>query len=333
MGGEFSQRESRNGAERAVSGKPEYKFTKRKWALFCLLGTWVYARVAFAEAGETMVRPKPLEVFQGELVEVHVSNPAAVSVEGVFGREKIIFHETGPGEFSALLGADVDAKPAAAKLRIATRKRSGAETQTEIPVRIMAKSFRQESFSVPPGFDQLTPETLEDIRREQAAFARVFASPEADRLWDAPFVRPVPHEASASSFGARRIINGKPRAPHSGTDLSSPAGTEVRAANHGRVALAGNFFFAGGSIVLDHGGRLFTMYFHLSELRVGEGALVRKGDVVGLSGATGRVTGAHLHWGARVSNARVDPLQLLDRIGGPWPPVAAALPIADGEVK
>ena len=97
--------------------------------------------------------------------------------------------------------------------------------------------------------------------------------------------------------------------------------------------LAGNFFFAGGSIVLDHGGGLFTMYFHLSELRVGEGTLVRKGDVVGLSGATGRVTGAHLHWGARLANARVDPLQLLDKIRGPWPPVAPALPMVDGEGK
>ena len=304
---------------------------KSAWLGLCLI-TLLQAEAALGAAIEAIVWPKPLEVLQGELVEVHVSGDEVVSVEGGFGREKILFHETGGSTFSAILGADVAAKPSLSKLRLTARTRSGAEAHAEVPVRIVAKAFRQESFNVPPGFDQMTPETLEEIRREQAAFARVFAAPALERFWDAPFVRPVPHEASASSFGSRRIINGKPRAPHSGTDLSSPAGTEVAAANHGRVALAGNFFFAGGSIVLDHGGGLFTMYFHLSELRAGEGELVRKGDVLGLSGATGRVTGAHLHWGARLANARIDPLQLLKKITGPWPPAAPALPSAgDGE--
>jgi murein DD-endopeptidase MepM/ murein hydrolase activator NlpD len=174
---------------------------------------------------------------------------------------------------------------------------------------------------VPHGFDAMTPENLDEIRREQAAFAHAFAAPAPDRLWDAPFIRPVPQAESASSFGRRRIINGTPRAPHSGLDLSAPAGTEVVAANHGKVVLAGNFFFAGGSVVLDHGGALFTMYFHLSEFRVGEGQFVRKGDVIGLSGATGRVTGAHLHWGARLANARIDPLELLKKISGDWLPI------------
>jgi murein DD-endopeptidase MepM/ murein hydrolase activator NlpD len=105
-------------------------------------------------------------------------------------------------------------------------------------------------------------------------------------------------------------------APHSGTDLSAPAGTEVVATNHGRVVLVGNFFFAGGSVVLDHGGGLHTMYFHLSEFKVEEGVMVRKGDVIALSGMTGRVTGPHLHWGARSSGARVDPLQLIEKLGG-----------------
>jgi murein DD-endopeptidase MepM/ murein hydrolase activator NlpD len=173
----------------------------------------------------------------------------------------------------------------------------------------------------------MTPENLAEIRREQAEFARVYGAPAGERLWDAPFIRPVPHQESASSFGRRRIINGMPRAPHSGLDLSSPAGTEVVASNHGKVVLAGNFFFAGGSIVLDHGGGLYTMYFHLSEIKVGEGSMVRKGEVVALSGASGRVTGAHLHWGARLANARIDPLELIRKISGNWQsPQPAAQP-------
>jgi murein DD-endopeptidase MepM/ murein hydrolase activator NlpD len=309
-----------------ICPEPGRRFQSRNWAWLCFAAL-LHVKAALGATTDGISWPKRIEVSQGELVEVHVSGGELASVEGMLAGEKITFHETGGGSFSALLGADVGAKPSMAKLRLTARTQSGAERRAEVPVHVLAKIFRQESFNVAPGFDQISPETLEEIRREQAAFARVFASPEPARLWDAPFLRPVPHEASASSFGSRRIINGKPRAPHGGTDLSSPAGTEVAAANHGRVALAGDFFFAGGSIVLDHGGGLFTMYFHLSELRVGEGAMVRKGDVLGLSGATGRVTGAHLHWGARLGNARVDPLQLLEKITGPWPPVVPALAV------
>jgi murein DD-endopeptidase MepM/ murein hydrolase activator NlpD len=284
-----------------------------------------------AAAGQ-IAWPGPLEVLQGELVEAKVSGAEIASVEGRLGKAKIFFYRTDASTFSAILGADVDAKPLSSKLRLSARNYAGAQIGTEVPVKIIAKAFRQESFNVAPSFDQMTPENLKEIRREQAAFARVFAAPSNERLWDAPFLRPVPHEASASSFGRRRIINGTPRAPHSGTDLSAPAGTDVVATNHGKVVLAGNFFFAGGSIVLDHGGSLFTMYFHLSEIRVGEGELVRKGDVLGLSGATGRVTGAHLHWGARLANARVDPLELLRKVSNDWqPPVRSTTSVSEME--
>lgn len=271
--------------------------------------------VAARGAGTVKVNwPKAAEVLQGELVEIKVPGNDLAAVEGSLGKEKIYFYADGARIFTALVGADVDAKPGTAKLSLKLTSRGGTQSQHEIPFKIKTKAFRKETFSVPPDFDQMTPETLEEIRRERDLFARAFAVPMPERLWQAPFVRPVPHEASASSFGSRRIINGVPRAPHSGTDLSSPAGTEVVATNHGRAVLVGNFFFAGGSVVLDHGGGLFTMYFHLSEFRVGEGAMVSKGDVLGLSGATGRVTGAHLHWGARLANARIDPLELLAKV-------------------
>jgi murein DD-endopeptidase MepM/ murein hydrolase activator NlpD len=227
----------------------------------------------------------------------------------------------------------VEAKPGSSKLFLKATSSTGSERYGEVAIKIKAKAFRKESFNVSPSFDHMSPETIEEIRREQAAFARVFTAPSGERMWNGPFVRPVPHEASASSFGFRRIINGVPRAPHTGTDLSAPIGTEVLATNHGRVALAGNFFFAGGSVVLDHGGGLFTMYFHLSELRVAEGAMVKKGDVVALSGGTGRVTGPHLHWGARLFNARIDPLQLLKKISDNWDSTQEAKPPANKKEK
>jgi murein DD-endopeptidase MepM/ murein hydrolase activator NlpD len=284
-------------------------------ALLTAIGSFVFG-VGAASAGDAgkVKWPRSIEIAQGELLELKISGADLAAVEGRWGQEKIYFHGLGNGLFSALFGVDVEAKAAPSKFILKVVGQSGAERQTELPVKIKAKSFRTESFSVPPSFDQTTPETLEEIGREQAAFRRAFATPIAERLWEPPFVRPVPHEASPTSFGARRIINGTPRAPHAGTDLSAPAGAEVAAANHGRVVLVGNFFFAGGSVVLDHGGGLFTMYFHLSEIKVDEGAMIKKGDVVGLSGATGRVTGAHLHWGARVANARIEPFELLKKI-------------------
>jgi murein DD-endopeptidase MepM/ murein hydrolase activator NlpD len=282
--------------------------------LLCAAALIARVEVAHGRSADGVVWPGPLEVQQGEVVEVKMRGENLAAVEGQIGNEKIYFYPNGPVTFTAIVGADVEARPGPSKLLLKAISSTGAESYREVAFRIKSKSFRKESFNVPPTYDQMSPETLEEIRRERAAFARVFATPSPDRIWDGQFVRPVPHEASASSFGFRRIINGKPRAPHTGTDLSAPVGTEVVAANHGRVVLVGNFFFAGGSIVLDHGGGLFTMYFHLSEFRVEEGVMVKKGEVVALSGATGRVTGPHLHWGARILNARVDPLQLLKKI-------------------
>jgi murein DD-endopeptidase MepM/ murein hydrolase activator NlpD len=261
--------------------------------------------------------PKTLEAFQGDVVEIKVSGDDLAQVEGSMGKEKIYFYPAGNHFFSALIGVDVEAKPSVAKLGVKVKSTGGAQRQTEIHLKIKEKSFHKESFNVPPSFDQMSPETLAEIRREQEAFARAFATTAPERFWDIPFIRPVPQDASASSFGSRRIINGVARAPHTGTDLSAPAGTEVVATNHGRVALVGDFFFAGGSVVLDHGGGLFSMYLHLSEFKVEEGALVRKGDVLALSGDTGRVTGPHLHWGVRLNNTRVDPLDLLRKFSGP----------------
>lgn len=254
--------------------------------------------------------PNEVEILQGGLTEIRISGGTLAAVEGRVGQTPVYFQQSG-ASFTGLIGADIEAKPGLSKLLLLATTRRGTVYERKVAVHVKAKAFRTESFNVPPSFDQVSPETAEEISREQADFARAFAFSSPERLWETPFVRPVPQEASASSFGMRRIINGSPRAPHSGTDLSAPFGTEVVASNYGRVVLIGNYFFAGGSVVLDHGGGLFTMYFHLSEFRVEEGSLVKRGDIIGLSGASGRVTGPHLHWGARLSGARINPLELL----------------------
>jgi murein DD-endopeptidase MepM/ murein hydrolase activator NlpD len=260
--------------------------------------------------------PSQLQVSQGEIVELTVRGEKLARVEGRLGKEAIYFYRSDAKSFAAIIGADLDAKPGSTKISVTATDTAGFQTHKDVGLNTNVKAYRRESFTVAQEFDQTTEDTLAQIRREQADFARAFSSSAATRLWTAPFVRPVPQESS-SSFGYRRVINGTPRAPHSGADLKAPSGTEVLASNDGRVVLAGDYFFAGRSIVLDHGGGLYTMYFHLSEFKVEDGATVRKGDVLGLSGMTGRVTGPHLHWGARLGNARIDPFELIRKISHP----------------
>jgi murein DD-endopeptidase MepM/ murein hydrolase activator NlpD len=273
--------------------------------------------LGMARAGQpaSFVVARPATVFQGDIAEVDVSGAGLTAVEGRFGKETIPFYRNDRGDFNALLGIDLEAKPGPAKMHIKVAARTGTSRETEISLAIKAKSFPEEDISVPPKFDQLTPEVLERVRREQKLFARAFSTSAPMRLWKNAFIRPVTMDVS-SPFGYRRVINGIARAPHTGVDLRAPMGTEVLAANNGRVVLVGDFFFSGKSVVLDHGGGLYTLYFHFSDFKVSQGALVRRGDVLGLSGMTGRVTGPHLHWSARLNGARVDPFELIEKLGG-----------------
>lgn len=283
---------------------------------FAAIFLWLSASIAFgAQPSPKAGALRTVEVLQGEIAEIKVSAPGVAAAEGRLGSEKIYFYPGDNGVFAALVGADLETKPGPATILVSGTTQSGASWATQIPLKIKSKAFKSESFSVAQEFDQLSPEVLERIRREQEQFARVFAVSAAQRLWARPFVGPLPKEIT-SPFGYRRVINGTPRAPHTGVDLKAAMETPVLAANHGRVVLLGDFFYSGKSLVVDHGSSLFTVYFHLSEFKAEQGSEVKKGDVIALSGMTGRVTGPHLHWGARMNGARIDPFQLIEKLDG-----------------
>ncbi len=157
---------------------------------------------------------------------------------------------------------------------------------------------------------ELSPESLARVERERRRVGRLWAADGPGRfaLPLAPPLEPLP---AAGGFGARRFFNDQPRSPHSGADFAAAAGTPVLASAAGRVVLADDLFFSGESVFIDHGAGLVTMYFHLSERLVEEGAEVRRGQAVGRVGATGRASGPHLHFGVRWRGARLDPTLLL----------------------
>ena len=278
-------------------------------ALLLLFGGHSFGRPA-AEVTAT----KTTEIFQGDIVELKIPGAGLTAVEGRMGKATIPFFSSGSGYYTAFVGADLEAKPGLVTVIVKGTTTTGIQRDSQIWLMIKPKSFKKESFSVAAEFDQLSPEVLERIRKDQEQFSRAFMTSAPERLWEGRFLLPISSEVSAP-FGYRRVINGTPRAPHTGVDLRAVLGSEVFAANHGRVVLLGDFFFSGHSLVLDHGAGLYTMYFHLAEFKVEMGVAVRKGDVIGLSGMTGRVTGPHLHWGARVNGARVDPFELVNKLG------------------
>jgi murein DD-endopeptidase MepM/ murein hydrolase activator NlpD len=130
-----------------------------------------------------------------------------------------------------------------------------------------------------------------------------------------PFELPLDSNIT-SDFGKARVYNGSLKGYHSGTDFRAKVGTPIHASNDGKVALVADRFYSGGTVVIDHGYGIYTCYFHMSKFDVKEGETVTKGQVLGLSGKSGRVTGPHLHFAARVGGVQVDPLQLIALING-----------------
>ncbi len=253
----------------------------------------------------------PSRAPQGSVVRVVATSdvPVAAVVLKDGDRSISLSGDAAGRRFTGLLGVDFEASPGKRPLLFEGRDAAGGETTATAILAIAARRFPVQKLSVDPKYVEPPPEEMARIERDREAFSRAFSSSRPGELWLGGFRRPA--EGEMRSFGARRVYNGRTRSRHAGLDVSAPAGSPVAAAAAGRVALAGEFYFSGGSVVLDHGDGLFTMYFHLSRLDVKEGDAVAAGQRIGAVGATGRATGPHLHWAARLSGARVDPAALL----------------------
>jgi murein DD-endopeptidase MepM/ murein hydrolase activator NlpD len=180
---------------------------------------------------------------------------------------------------------------------------------------VLPKRLDQRRITVDERFSKPPASELARIEREAKQLAEVLGAVSPDRLWRGPFASPVPG-GPTSAFGRVSIVNGERRSPHSGIDLQAANGTPVSAPAAGRVVLSASLYYAGDTVIIDHGLGAFSLLAHLSERRAQPGDLVSAGDVVGLSGSTGRITGPHLHWGTRIGAALVDPFSLIAATSG-----------------
>jgi murein DD-endopeptidase MepM/ murein hydrolase activator NlpD len=232
----------------------------------------------------------------------------------------------------ALVGIDLSATPGESRITVEALTSSGSLLVVLETLPITAKVFPTRRLRVDPRFVNPPAAVRARILDEAARLGRLFATVTPAPLWRGPFTLPIPG-AVVSGFGVRSEFNGAARAPHGGADLAGTTGTPIRAPNAGRVVLVSDLYFTGNTVVVDHGLGLLSLFAHMSRVDVREGEVIASGTTIGAVGATGRVTGPHLHWTVRLQEARVDPLSLIyalsDATTGPLAVPAMAPPGQD----
>lgn len=254
------------------------------------------------------------ESSQGSLLLVEVkSEKQLADLKGDWDGRSVPFWLEAGGEAvqKGLVGVDLEKAPGEYELKVTGQRAAGEKVACSAKLEVKEGKFATEKLTVGKQFVEPSAEQIKRANEERQKLRDIFDRVTPERLWDGKFRIPLDGVTSGSNFGKRRILNGNPGSPHSGTDFPAPTGTPVHAAQRGRVVLAEELFFAGNTVVVDHGLGVYTFYGHLSEIGVKVGDALEAGAVLGKVGATGRVTGPHLHWGLTVERARVNPLQIV----------------------
>jgi murein DD-endopeptidase MepM/ murein hydrolase activator NlpD len=270
------------------------------------------------------LRASSLQPSQGSLLSVVLSSTKPVSdLQATWDTRDLPFWvtqtwRTGRTEQrEALVGVDLEKAPGAYELAASGRLPDGQPFACKLLIKVVLGHFATERLTV--GKQYVEPDEAQAKRAaaESQTLRTIYDHPTPERLWMGPFRAPLEGVKTGGNFGKRRILNGIPRSPHSGVDFPAPTGTPVHATQAGKVALAQELFFAGNTVVIDHGLGIYTFYGHLSEIDVQTGDQLKAGQLLGKVGATGRVTGPHLHWGLTVDQARVNALDLVRVLGLP----------------
>ena len=253
---------------------------------------------------------QPGEAF---LVKVS-SNEKLKDVKGkVFGGN-LTFHMKGndTNVSYGIGGISLGTRPGSYPVELNVTYNDGNNEEILLSLNIKEKEFDLQKLTLNKSYVNLSTSNLERVKKEKDELTSIFNSVTTEKLFFNNFGMPLTKNITSTIFGLRRLINGEKRKPHTGLDLRGSEGTLVHASNRGRIALAKDLFFTGKTIIIDHGLGIYSLYAHLSKTFVKKGGLVEKGELVGHIGATGRVTGPHLHWTVKIGGTSVDPVSLID---------------------
>jgi murein DD-endopeptidase MepM/ murein hydrolase activator NlpD len=253
----------------------------------------------------------PTQLASGSpcLLTVDFETPPASLQGDWFGHIVDFFPSSDKTVWYALAGADVEITPGNYTLTLHAMMPNGKSVNTIREIPIGPSSYKQVELHVAENFVAPDAATLKRIAADKEIKDRAFAESAPTPLWRGDFRLPV-QSPPTDSFGTRRLFNGKLASIHRGMDFRAATGTPVHAANSGKVILARNLFYEGNCVVIDHGLQFMTVYMHLSKIQVVEGQTVEMHQLLGLSGATGRATGPHLHFAARWQGGYLDPALL-----------------------
>jgi hypothetical protein len=285
-------------------------------ALFSLLVCVLLLMPVAGWASTIRVTWDPERVKHGGVVPLRVQSPIKLlAVEAATGRDKFPLIPMGEGEYIALVGIDTHLKKPSLAVDFALFPAKGGapyRIRADLVIRtVKAAEPEVQKLTLPTGMVDFSQEKLRQVRSDSKTLLDSLGTRSRNRFWKAGFLMPVTGRIT-TRFGVRRVLNGKPRSPHSGVDIAAKKGTQVSASNNGKVLIADNFYLAGNMVVVDHGWGVSTIYAHLDIIRVTKGQLVKRGQIIGTVGATGRATGPHLHFGTFIRGVKVDPFQLIE---------------------
>jgi murein DD-endopeptidase MepM/ murein hydrolase activator NlpD len=253
---------------------------------------------------------------QGSLLLTQVTAPKDVAqlASEWDGREAALWREQEKSAvLHGLLGVDLEKAPGQYQWKVSWLGPGGAAESCSVTITVRPGKFATERLTVEQKFVQPDPEQEKRAEEDQKKMRAIYDTITPQRLWDGKFQFPLKGVTTGGNFGRRRVLNGQPRSPHAGVDFPAAAGTPVFASQSGKVVLAEELYYSGNTVVIDHGYGIYTMYAHLSKISVAAGEMAKVGEEIGNVGATGRVTGPHLHWGLTIDHARVNAVQIAQR--------------------
>ena len=274
----------------------------------CLNATLI---VTPTDEGKVVIRSEYRSLCQGEVVKISLQSPVPVSAVLSFdGHEYPFVSDDKRLRHFSLIALGLDMEPGIYDVVAHLESSHGMIHDIPFKLALSEKSFPTKRITVARRFTSPVPADMRRIQKEEDLLRRIYGKSSLRWLGNGRFIMPLEGK-TGSLFGEQRIFNEKVVSRHRGIDIRSPHGASITASNSGEVVLARDLYYSGNTVIIDHGIGLFSIYCHMSKIRVREGAFVGKGEPIGYTGSTGRSTGPHLHWGLKLAGIYADPLSIL----------------------